>query len=199
MSTTSVPAFAVARSAGSASGAGPPCIPIDVQFTTASYPARDAPGETALTPRNPAALTLVARRSPRAASRFEMSNRPTRVSASAKAMPRAAPPAPINRIARPSGSKWPSLRNAATKPGPSVLKPNSRPPRFTIVLTAPTRALWPPSSSSIGKTDSLYGMVTFAPSTSAERSPATRASRPLLGVSQRSYAVCKPQCMKAAD
>jgi hypothetical protein len=104
MSTASDPARIPDGSQGIAADPGAPCIPSDVQFTTQSKRSRLAPGLLTTTSA-PAAATSRASFSALSGERLLISMRNARASASAKAMPRAPPPAPTRRNDFPDWSK----------------------------------------------------------------------------------------------
>src|SRR3989441_222252 len=113
------------------------------------------------------------RRSARSNDRF--ATRRSLPTCSSRMQARAAPPAP-SAITSALLTSMPAPSSPLWKPMRSVLWPMSRPPRQTIVFTAPIRRASSSTSSTRRSTVSLYGIVTFAPSRSSSRRSRSRVA-----------------------
>ena len=109
-----------------------------------------------------------------AASRAHTVTRLALARSSAGATERAAPPAP-RRVTERSATAWPCCSSAATKPSPSVLKPQSCPSRRQTVFTEPVRSALPSRRSTSSYRACLWGMVALKPVNSPARTRSRKA------------------------
>ena len=92
-----------------------------------------------------------------------------------------------------TSTRRPSASICDVTASPSVDEPSTRPSRITSVLTEPARPATSSSSSQSGITDSLCGIVTFAPANPVATSPRTASASSLGRRRQRDVGPVEPE------